>query len=126
MTDGWPYRSDAGNETADYCEPGDVCEGYNVAAPTIGPDQVLYLIHGAATTSTGGTVVAVGSDGRVVAGWPVGLRRAGSAFWSVVVGPDGTVYALAIEPEPGDRSSATILGIAPDSTVRYTTTIVDP
>jgi hypothetical protein len=68
----------------------------------------------------------VGADGRVVEGWPVGLRRAGSGFWSVVVSANGTVYALAIEPEPGDRSSATILGIAPDSTVRYTTTIVDP
>jgi hypothetical protein len=42
-----------------------------------------------------------------------------------VVGPDGTVYALAIEPEPSDASSATIIAIAPDSTVIYATTIVD-
>ena len=53
-------------------------------------------------------------------GWPVELKRAGSEFWSVVVGPDGTAYALAIEPESSPTSSASILAIAPDSTVRYT------
>ncbi len=35
-------------------------------------------------------------------------------------------YALAIEPETGDASSASILAIAPDSTVLYRTTIIDP
>jgi hypothetical protein len=59
-------------------------------------------------------------------GWPVELRRPGSAFWSIVVGSDGTAYALAIEPETGDASSATILAIAPDSNVLYRTTIIDP
>jgi hypothetical protein len=34
--------------------------------------------------------------------------------------------AFAIEPEAGGASSASILAIAPDSTVRWTTTIVDP
>ena len=58
--------------------------------------------------------------------WPVELRRPGAEFWSVVVGSDGTAYALAIEPEPGDTSSASILAIAPDSTVLWTTTIIDP
>jgi hypothetical protein len=59
-------------------------------------------------------------------GWPVELRRPGAEFWSVTVGSDGTAYALAMEPEPGGTSSASILAIAPDSTVRWTTTIVDP
>jgi hypothetical protein len=62
----------------------------------------------------------------VRAGWPVELKRPGAEFWSVVVGPDGTVYAQAIEPESGDRSSATILAIARDSPVLYTTTVVEP
>lgn len=123
---GWPYRSEDEHQAAGFCAANDICEAYDLARPAIGPDNVLYLIHRAASASTGGKIVAVGPDGRVVAGWPVRLRRAGAAFWSVVVGADGTVYALAIEPEPSDRSSATILGIAPDSTVRYTTTIVDP
>ena len=65
-------------------------------------------------------------DGRVNPGWPVELKRPGAEFWSVAVGPDGTAYALAIEPEAGGKSSASILAIAPDSTVRWTTTIIDP
>jgi hypothetical protein len=56
----------------------------------------------------------------------VELNRPGSAFWSVVVGSDGTAYALAIEPEAGDASSATILAISRDSTVRWTATIIEP
>jgi len=59
-------------------------------------------------------------------GWPVELRRPGAEFWSVVVGSDGTAYVLAIEPEPGDTTSATVLAIAPDSSVLYRTTIIDP
>ena len=123
---GWPYRSDDGSQPVGFCPPTDICEGSELATHAIGPDNVLYLIHGAETETTGGHLVAVGEAGRVVTGWPVGLRRVGSAFWSVVVGPDGMVYALAVEPEKGDTYSATILGIAPDSTIRYTTTIVDP
>jgi hypothetical protein len=46
-------------------------------------------------------------------------------FWSVVADPDGGVWALAIEPESHDYS-ASILSIAGDSTVRWTTTIVEP
>jgi hypothetical protein len=59
-------------------------------------------------------------------GWPVVLTRPGAEFWSVVVGADGTAYALAIEPEAGSASWATVLAIAPDSTVLWTTTIIDP
>lgn len=94
--------------------------------PAVGPDRTLYLALDARDTTVGGRLLAVGLDSQVRPGWPVGLLRPGSEFWSVVVGPDGTVYALAIEPESGGRSSATILAIAPDTTVRYRTTIVEP
>jgi hypothetical protein len=94
--------------------------------PSVGPDSTLYLALEARNESVGGSLVAVGPDGRVRPGWPVELRRPGAEFWSVVVGPDGTAYALAIEPEAGDTSSASILAIAPDSTVRWTSTIIDP
>jgi hypothetical protein len=57
---------------------------------------------------------------------PVGLTRAGSEFWSVVVGPDGTAYVLAVEPEPNSSYSATILAIAPSSHVLEKMTIVEP
>ena len=88
--------------------------------------QLLYLLYEAANSSTGGSIAAIGRDGRVVDGWPVGLKRAGSMFWSIVVAPNGTAYALAVEPEPNGSHSATILAIAPDSNVLYNVTIVEP
>jgi hypothetical protein len=94
--------------------------------PAVGPDLTLYLALEGRDGTVGGRLLAVGSDSQVRPGWPVDLQRPGSEFWSVVVGPDGTAYALAIEPESGGSSSATVLAIAPDSTVRYTTTIIEP
>lgn len=124
---GWPYQSDGGHQGNSICLDGDICEGYSLATPTLGPDGVLYLIHRAVDESAGGsTIVAVGLDGRVLPGWPVELKRPGAAFWEVAVGADGTAFALAIEPEGSATTSATILAIAPDGTVLYTTTIVEP
>ncbi len=123
---GFPYRSEVGHQGTGICAPGEICEGYNLAAPAIGPDNVLVLVHGAATPSGSGHIVAIGEDGRVRAGWPVELKRPGAAFWSVVAGADGTAYALAIEPEASGASSATVLAIAPDSTVVYATTVIEP
>ena len=100
-----------------FCDPRGI--------PAVGPESTLYLPRQARDTSVGGRIIAVGPDGRVRAGWPVELTRPGAEFWSVVVGSDGTVYALAIEPEPSDGFSASILAIAPDSTVLWTTTIID-
>ena len=53
-------------------------------------------------------------------------EEAGAAFRSVVVAGDGTAYAVGVEPEAGGGFSATILAIASDSTVLWTTTIVEP
>jgi hypothetical protein len=122
---GWPYRPGTPLERPD---PWRAEEGINCtspAAPAAGPDNTLYLPLQARDSTVGGSLVAVGPDGKVRAGWPVELKRPGAEFWSVVVGSDGTVYALAIEPESNGGSSASILAIAPDSTVLYTTTIID-
>ncbi len=125
---GWPFkpatplvRARPGFESeheAGYC-PAPV-------VPAIGPDSTLSLPLLARDSTVGGSIVAVGPDGRVRPGWPVELKSPGAEFWSVVVGTDGTVFALAIEPEAGNASSATILAIAPDSTVLWTTTIIEP
>jgi hypothetical protein len=85
----------------------------------------VYLPLHARDANVGGSIVAVGPNGRVRAGWPVELQRKGAEFWSVIVGSDGTVFALAMEPESGNSSSATILAIAADRTVIYRTTIID-
>jgi hypothetical protein len=123
---GWPYEPARALVMRDerYVKEDAYCP--SLAIPAVGPDSSVYLPLEARTSTVGGSLVAVGPNGRVRAGWPVELKRAGSEFWSVVVGPDGTVYALAIEPESSRTSSASILAIAPDSTVRYTATIIEP
>ncbi len=123
---GWPYRLATPFDRPD---PWRGTEGINctsIALPAVGPDSTLYLLLQPRSTKVGSSVVAIGPDGRVRPGWPVELKRPGAEFWSVVVGSDGSVYALAMEPETGNRYSATILAIAPDGTVLYRTTIIDP
>jgi hypothetical protein len=123
---GWPYRSVPGYQGIGGCCAGEADPVVSVAAPAIGPGNVLYLLRAAKSASGGGSILAVGQDGRIVAGWPVGLKRPGSEVWSVVVAPDGTVHVLAIEPEPKGSHSATILSLTPDSTVLHTVTIIEP
>jgi hypothetical protein len=123
---GWPYRSDARHQSKGVCPAAAVCEGYSLAMPALGPAHGIYLPHAPRASTVGGNIVAVGPNGRVRPGWPVELRRPGSAFWSVVVGSDGTAYTLAIEPESGASSSATVLAIAPNGSVPYRTTIIEP
>lgn len=124
---GWPYRSDAVTQSTGVCPEGTTCEGSFWALPAIGPDNGIHLIHAASDPATaGGSIVAVDPEGKVRPGWPVELQGPGGEFWSVVVGLDGTAFALAIEPEAGDESSASILALGADATVRYTTTIIEP
>ena len=123
---GWPYRPATSLVRPDsrYVKEDAFCPGF--ATPTLGPDRTLYLPLQARNATVGGSLVAVDPAGKVAPGWPVELKRPGSEFWAVVVGPAGTAFALAVEPESSTTSSASILGISPDSTVVYRTTIVDP
>jgi WD40 repeat protein len=123
---GWPFEPSRPLQQFSYEDPRAELSCSSLASPAVGPDSTLYLPLQARNQTVGGSLVAVGRDGRVRPGWPVELKRPGSEFWSVVVGSDGTVHALAVEREPGGASSATILAIAPDSTVLWTTTIIDP
>ena len=132
---GWPFRTSTGLVWPGICPPCATGCGWWRSDQVAGPDGSLYLLQVAPNAGTGGSVVAVGKDGAVKAGWPVVLRRAGAEFWSVAVGPDGTAFGLAIEPEryedtgcgaPIPLSSATILAINPDGTVRYRVTVAEP
>ena len=122
---GWPYRSSTDIGWAGYCGAADTGCGHLRTMPAIGRGGLLYVIHAPASRSVGGSLVAIGSNTQVRSGWPVGLKRAGSKFWSIAAAPDGGVWALAIEPE-SHGASATVLSIAADSTVRWSTTIVQP
>ena len=122
---GWPYRDTIGLQWG-YCAPGATGCGVWRTSPAVGPGDFLYLLHPPRDKTVGGSIIAIGPDGRIRPGWPVVLARAGAEFRSAVVGPDGTAYAVAVEPEGGGHYSATLLAIAPDGTARYRTVIVEP
>ena len=119
------YRSSRGMQWTGYCSDADVGCGHYRTVPVAGGGKILYVVQAAAKPSVGGRIIAVGHDGAIRPGWPLELRRGGAMFWSVVANPAGGIWALAIEPER-HGSSATVLGIASDSTVRFATTLVEP
>ncbi len=123
---GWPFHPATPPVRPYYPNPQYQEPCSSLGIPAVGPDSTLYLSLQAQNAGIGGSLVAIGPDGEVRPGWPVELLKPGTEFWSVVVGADGTVFALAVEPEDGDASSATVLAIDPDSTVLYTTTIIEP
>jgi hypothetical protein len=123
---GWPYRQPEGSPP-DRCAGADglCCDWARDTARSVGPDGTLYLALQRATNKVGGSITAIDRDGRVRSGWPVALRRPAAMFTAIEVGDD-VVYALAREGERGGKSSATILAIGLDGTVRFRTTIYDP
>jgi hypothetical protein len=123
---GWPYRPATRLVGPGWDDPSAELNCSSPAAPAVGPKGTLYLPLQPRDASVGGTLVAVDRNGSVHAGWPITLQRPGAEFLWTVVGSDGTVYALAKEPEAGNSASVTILAIAPDSTVLYRTTIIEP
>jgi hypothetical protein len=126
ISPGWPFELPAPIERPD---PWRGQEGINctsLARATMDPYGAIYLPLQARDATVGGSIVAIDSDGRVRPGWPVELTRPAAEFWAVEAGFDGTAYALAVEPEPGGTSSATILAIGRDSTILYATTIIEP
>ena len=121
---GWPYRPDARFQRQGACSAQDTGCGVWRAVPAVGPNDTLYLLVAAPDSRHGGSIVAIGIDGHVRAGWPVRLP-AGAGFWSALVRPDGTVQALAVARKAG-RDSWTLYLIDPDGTVRQRTPIVKP
>ncbi|HEX5828995.1 MAG TPA: hypothetical protein VFY23_15830 [Candidatus Limnocylindrales bacterium] len=121
---GWPYGPEAIQSTG-WPDPGELDCGDPPARPVLAPDGTLYVPLAAPSDSTGGGLVAIARDGSTVAGWPVGLRRADSGFWTLALRANAGLFALAVEREAAGLS-ATLLAIDPDSTVRWRTTIVDP
>jgi hypothetical protein len=123
---GWPYQAAVGLQWQGECPARVTRCSLQLATPAVGPGDVLFLPQAAPAAMAGGSLVELSPDGHVPPGWPITLRRPGAAFWSVVVGPDGTLWALAVEPEAAGQSSATILAITPDGTVRSRITVVEP
>ena len=59
-------------------------------------------------------------------GGPKTLQRSGATWDSVTIGPNRMAYAVASEPEPNDAASVTILGYAPNGTLTWKTTVIEP
>lgn len=122
---GWPYAAPRGLQGMGFLEPGTVdCAGGPPAAPALG-ESTLYVPQAALSDAEGGALQAIGPDGAPVNGWPVKLRRAEAGFWRVAAAPGGLVFALAVEREAGG-ASATVLAIAPDGTIRWRVTVLEP
>jgi hypothetical protein len=124
--DGWPHRPATPLSLRDsrYVREDAFCP--SPAIPSTGPDGTLYVPLEEAPSGDGGILAAIGLDGELRAGWPVTIQGDEGEFWAVMTASDGTSYALAVELETPTTSSATIVGLAPDSTVLFSTTIVDP
>jgi hypothetical protein len=122
---GWPYQAAVHLEWRGRCSAGDTGCGVFRTTPIIGPGNVLHLLLAADEASKGGSILAIGPDGAVRPGWPVVLPDAGSTFRSVVVGPDGTAYAVTLD-RVTEPTTATILAIDPSGAIRYRVPIVAP
>jgi len=59
--------------------------------------------------------------------WPTRERlRGGVKTADMTIGENRRAYAVAIEPEPNDKSSISILAFAPNGTREWITTLVEP
>jgi hypothetical protein len=121
---GWPYQAAQGIGYVGECPRGDTGCGLPMVRPAVGPDGTLYVALSAGSDSTGSSMIALSPGGKVRSGWPVGLTRPGGQFWGIVAGSDGGVWTLAAEPDKHGYD-ATLLSIAPDSTIRGKVTIVE-
>ena len=74
----------------------------------------------------GGRITVVNPDGTIRSGWPKTLQREGSTWDSVTIGENRRAYAVAIEPEPNNEASVSILAFAPNGTQEWILTIVEP
>lgn len=105
--------------------------------PLVGPDDAVYLaVNTAGDVYAGGNrIVAVGTNGKVRAGWPVTLVETGAWFGTFIVVADGRVYGFAVEPagtRPTDCGtkvtvhSGTVVAFDGHGDPIYTTTLVVP
>jgi hypothetical protein len=123
---GWPQRAATTWQSQGTGQPPTTGGGLWRATPAIDPEGAIYLPLAAPDPEIGGSLSAIGPEGSGLPGWPVHLAGNGAEFWSIVAGSDGTVFALAVEPSTGGSTSATLLAIAKDGTVRWRSTLVDP
>jgi len=123
---GWPYRARMPLARLDWdcvCVPGSA----RPLPPVVDAAGRVRLLLGIPYDQKFGSRATLVQEGRTVAGWPVTLRKATSHFVDLTVDAAGVTYALAVEGSPTPETmSETLLAIAPDGTVLYRTTVLEP
>ena len=123
---GFPYVAET-----DLLEQGGDCPAGDTGCPTwlepprMAPQSLIYTLENA-PEGMGGRLNVVNRDGSIRSGWPKTLQRAGAAWDSVTIGENRVAYAVAVEPEPGNASSISILAFAPNGTRNWLTTLAEP
>jgi hypothetical protein len=113
------------------CSAQDTGCGVWRSLPVAGADGTLYVPEsavgegGGLTSSAGGSLVALGPDGKTSAGWPVFLPDSMAGYWSLLSRSDGTVDAFAVVPiDSGNQWSLGILGT--DGKTRASIPVIAP
>ena len=91
------------------------------------PRSLVYLIYPPEENGDkGGRITVVNRDGTIRSGWPKTLQREGATWDSVTIGENRRAYAVAIEPEPNNESSISVLAFAPNGTREWISVLVEP
>jgi hypothetical protein len=122
---GFPYEAETGLAVRGACPPLDTgCQSW-LEPPVVAPGSRIYALENP-PEGKGERITVVNRDGSIRSGWPKTLQRAGAAWRSVTIGENRLAYAVAIEPEPNNESSISILAFAPNGTREWIRTIVEP
>ena len=122
---GWPYEPETGILVLGECPPTDTgCQPW-YEPPVAAPRALLYTLE-TAPEGMGGRINVVNLDGTIRSGWPKTLQRDGASWDSVTIGENRRAYAVAVEPEPNNQSSISVLAFAPNGTQEWIRTIVEP
>ena len=121
----FPYEAETGLKVLGACSPGETgCQTW-LEPPLLAPGSRIYTLENA-PEGKGERITVINRDGSIRSGWPKTLQRAGAAWDSVTIGENRLAYAVAIEPEPNNESSISILAFAPDGTREWIRTVVEP
>ena len=124
-TPGWPYEPETGILVLGECPPTDTgCQPWYVP-PVAAPRGLLYTLE-TAPAGMGGRINVVNLDGTTRSGWPKTLQREGAMWHSVTIGENRRAYAVAIEPEPKNEASISVLAFAPNGSQESILTVVEP
>ena len=122
---GFPYESRTGLLMRGECPEGDTgCQPW-IEPPRLAPRGLIYALE-TPPEGQGERITVVNADGSIRSGWPKTLQREGASWDSVTIGDNRIAYAVAIEPEPNDESSISILAFAPNGTREWIRTLVEP